>query len=72
MVAGTITRAQSPHKWRLRKVGHPTTTGSASVPPVFYRVSAEQHAELRAEGRKSKPQLGPNAVAKRRAFPEKP
>ena len=57
---------------KKRGPGHPTTTGSASVPPVVYRVSAEQHAELKAEGRKSKPRLGPNAVAKRRAFPGKP
>jgi len=53
---------------RRRKPGRPTSTGSASVPPVFYRVSAEQHAELKAEGRASRPRLTPNAVAKQRAF----
>ena len=52
-----------------RPVGRPVSTGSAGVPPVFYRVSAEQHAELKAEGRASKPRLTANAVAKARAFP---
>lgn len=50
--------------------GHPVTTGSAGVPPVFYRVSSAQYAELKAEGRASRPRLTPNAVAKRRAFPD--
>lgn len=57
---------------KSRGPGHPVTTGSAGVPPVFYRVSAAQHAELKAEGRSSRPRLTPNAVAKRRAFPATP
>jgi hypothetical protein len=57
---------------KKRGPGHPITTGSASTPPVFYRVSAEQHAELKAEGRASKPRRTPNAVAKERAFPMTP
>ena len=54
---------------KKRGPGHPVTTGSASVPAIFYRVSAEQYAELKAEGRASKPRRTPNAVAKERAFP---
>jgi hypothetical protein len=53
---------------KKRGPGHPVTTGSASTPPVFYRVSAEQHAELKAEGRRRK--LTVNQVAKLRAFPK--
>lgn len=45
------------------------TTGMASTPPVHFRVSAAQHAELVAEGRKAKPKLSANAVAKKRTFP---
>jgi hypothetical protein len=51
---------------KKRKPGHPVTTGSASTPPVFYRVSEDQHAELKAEGKRRK--LSPNQVAKLRAF----
>ena len=43
------------------------TTGSASVPPVFYRVSTEQRQELDTEGKRRG--LTGNAVAKLRAFP---
>jgi hypothetical protein len=53
---------------KKRKPGHPITTGSASTPPVFYRVSEDQHAELKAEGKRRK--LSPNQVAKLRAFPK--
>lgn len=54
---------------RRKGPGHPTTTGSASVPPVFYRVSTEQRAELDTEGKRRK--LTGNQVAKLRAFPER-
>ena len=54
---------------KKRGPGHPVTTGSASTPPVFYRVSAEQHAELKTEARKSRPRRSVNQVAKDRAFP---
>jgi len=47
--------------------GHPVTTGSASVPPVFYRVSEDQRAELDKEGKRRG--LTGNQVAKLRAFP---
>lgn len=57
---------------KKRGPGHPTTTGSASTPPVFYRVSAAQHAELVREGRRARPRLTANAVAKLRAFPQEP
>lgn len=56
---------------KKRKPGRPRTTGSASTPPVFYRVSASQHAELTAEGKKLRPKLTANLAAKRRAFPQK-
>lgn len=47
------------------------TTGMASTPPVHFRVSAAQHAELVAEGCKAKPKkLSANAVAKVRCFPK--
>lgn len=49
--------------------GAPETTGMASTPPVHYRVSAEQRAELSAEGRRHVPRLTPSAAAKYRAFP---
>ncbi len=52
---------------RKRGPGHPVTTGSASVKPVFYRVSAEQRRELDREGKRRG--LTGNAVAKQRAFP---
>jgi len=57
---------------KKRGPGHPITTGSASTPPVFYRVSAGQHAELKAEGRASRPRRTVNQVAKERAFPASP
>lgn len=47
--------------------GHPVTTGSASTPPVFYRVSEEQREELDKEGKRRG--LSGNQVAKSRAFP---
>ena len=47
--------------------GHPVTTGSASVPPVFYRVSSDQRAELDKEGKRRR--LTGNQVARLRAFP---
>jgi hypothetical protein len=53
---------------KKRGPGHPVTTGSAGVKPIFYRVSADQHAELKAEGRMSKPRRTVNQVAKDRAF----
>jgi len=54
---------------RKRGPGHPVTTGSASVPPVFYRVSEDQRAELDREGKRRA--LTGNQVAKLRAFPTK-
>jgi len=56
-----------PRKKRGRGPGHPVTTGSASVPPVFYRVSEKQRAELEKAGKRRG--LTGNAEAKRRAFP---
>ena len=47
--------------------GHPVTTGSASTPPVFYRVSASQRRELDKEGKRWG--ISGNLVAKLRAFP---
>lgn len=52
---------------RKRGPGHPVTTGSKSTPPVSYRVSADQHAELTREGCRTKRTA--NQVAKDRAFP---
>lgn len=43
------------------------TTGSASVPPVFYRVSSDQRLELDTEGKRRG--ITGNAVAKLRALP---
>ena len=57
---------------KRRGPGHPVTTGMASTPPIHYRVSAEQHAELTAEGKKRRPRLSANQVAKLRAFPAEP
>ena len=58
------------HGGARKNAGAPTTTGMASTPPVHFRVSAAQHAELVAEGRKAKPKkLSANAVAKKRTFP---
>ena len=57
---------------RRPNAGRPSSTGMASTPPIHYRVSAAQYAELKAEGRASKPRLTPNAVAKARAFPVVP
>lgn len=54
---------------KKRGPGHPVTTGSASTPPVFYRVSAGQRAELDTEGKRKG--ITGNAVAKLRAFPAK-
>ena len=51
---------------RKRGPGHPVTTGMASTPPIHFRVSAAQHAELTREGRKAR--LSANQVAKRRCF----
>lgn len=52
---------------KKRGPGHPTTTGSASTPPVFYRVSEDQRHELDREGKRRG--LSGNQVAKLRAFP---
>lgn len=53
--------------------GHPVTTGMADTPPIHYRVTSEQHAELEAEARRLPKyrgkRLSASAVAKRRAFP---
>lgn len=46
--------------------GHPVTTGMASTPPIHYRVSADQHADLTDAG--AKRGLSANGEAKRRAF----
>lgn len=47
--------------------GHPVTTGMAATPPVHYRVTAAQRAELDREGKRRG--ISGNAVAKLRAFP---
>lgn len=52
---------------KKRGPGHPVTTGSASTPPVFYRVSEKQRAELDRAGERRG--ISGNAEAKRRAFP---
>lgn len=54
---------------KTTKKGRPVTTRSKSTPLITYRVSAEQRAELEAEGKRLG--LGANAVAKLRAFPPK-
>lgn len=46
--------------------GAPETTGMAATPPIHYRVSAAQYADLEASGAKRK--LSVNMEAKRRAF----
>jgi len=51
-----------------RHPGRPVTTGMTATPAIHYRVSAEQHAELEAEGRRRRPRLSPSQVAKLRAF----
>lgn len=55
------------HGGARRNAGRPISTGSTATRPVHYRVSAEQRAELDAEGKR----LGISAdlVAKLRAFP---
>lgn len=50
--------------------GRPISTGSKATPLVQYRVSADQHAELEAEG--TRRGLTANQVAKLRAFPPRP
>jgi len=55
---------------KKRGPGHPITTGSASTPPVFYRVSEKQRAELDKAGKRRG--LTGNQEAKRRAFPAAP
>lgn len=49
--------------------GRPATTRSKSTRQIAYRVSAEQRAELEAEGKRLG--IGANAVAKLRAFPRR-
>lgn len=53
--------------------GHPVTTGMAKTPPIHYRVTPEQHAELVAEARKlpkvRRKYQSASAAAKLRAFP---
>ena len=44
------------------------TTGSKSIPPVTFRVSIAQRAELEAEAQRLG-LGGPNEAAKRRTFP---
>jgi hypothetical protein len=56
----------APMPRKKRGPGHPITTGMASTPPIHFRVSASQHAELIREGRKAR--LSANQVAKRRCF----
>lgn len=55
------------HGGARENAGRPSTTGMASTPPIHYRVSADQYADLEAEGKRRK--LSPNMVAKLRAFP---
>lgn len=57
-----------PKKVKPRGPGRPVSTGSKSTTPVYYRVSAQQRAELEAEARRLGLK-GPNEAAKRRAFP---
>jgi hypothetical protein len=52
---------------KTNRGGRPATTRSKSTPQIAYRVSAEQRAELEAEGKRLG--VGANAVAKLRAFP---
>ncbi len=65
-------RRQSIHGGKRPGAGRPPSTGSSSVPPVFYRVSKEQRAELDKEGKAQRPRLTGNQVAKLRAFPPPP
>lgn len=51
---------------KKRGPGHPVTTGSASVPPVFYRVSKAERAALKQEAKKMGMTI--NQVAKWRAL----
>jgi hypothetical protein len=67
--AGVRPRKKPTHGGARPNAGRPASTGMASTPPIHYRVSRAQYAELKAEGRTSKPRLTANAVAKRRAFP---
>jgi len=50
--------------------GRPKSTGMTSTPPVHYRVSEKQRAELDKAGERRG--ISGNAEAKRRAFPGKP
>jgi len=54
---------------KTNRGGRPVTTRSKTTQQVAYRVSAEQRAELEAEGKRLG--MGANAVAKLRAFPRK-
>lgn len=49
------------------KRGRPVSSGSSSTPPVQYRVSSDQHRELRSEAKRLRVTV--NEAAKRRAFP---
>lgn len=64
-----MSKRKPTHGGARPNAGRPKSTGMASTPPVHYRVSAEQHAELKAEGRASRPRRTVNQVAKDRAFP---
>lgn len=45
-----------------------TTTGMTKVPPIHFRVSADQHTELTKAGAARKPVLSASGEAKRRTF----
>lgn len=62
-------RKKPAHGGARPNAGRPPTTGMASTPPIHFRVTADQHRELVAEGKKAKPRLSPSQVAKKRTFP---
>lgn len=49
--------------------GRPVTTGMASTPPIHFRVTASQHAELTKSG--ARRGLSASGEAKRRTFARK-
>lgn len=65
-------RKKPAHGGKRENAGRPETTGMASTPPIHFRVSAEQYADLAKAGKKRKPRLSPNAEAKRRCFAAPP
>lgn len=63
-------RQRKPRTVTPKPKGHPVTTGSGLTPPIQYRVSVAQRAELEEEGHARG--ISADRAAKLRAFPEEP